>query len=352
MNENIKHNNFDLLRLFAAFQVLIVHSFYHLYTEHNLQLPSGINTFLKFINFFPGVSIFFLISGFLIALSFDKNSNIVEYAKNRILRIYPALYVNIILSVLVLYYFGFVQFNCEFFSWLLAHTTIVQFYNPEMFRGFGVGVINGSLWTISVELSFYILLPFLMLLFTKNRFYLFFFLLASFMIWMYDLSSSKEFFFNKLLHSSILPYLFLFVIGIFFYKYLESLKKYFQDKFLLWFMIYIAFGIMIEYFSIEKNFLYYFFKWAIFSFLIFLFAFSYRNFSEKLLKRNDYTYGVYIYHMLIINIFVYLDLVGQSSYVISIIVLSLIFGIFSWHIIEKPFLGMKKRSIFHELHKK
>jgi peptidoglycan/LPS O-acetylase OafA/YrhL len=41
----------------------------------------------------------------------------------------------------------------------LAQLSIVQFYNPDFLRGYGVGVLNGSLWTISVELQFYVMLP-------------------------------------------------------------------------------------------------------------------------------------------------------------------------------------------------
>lgn len=39
--------------------------------------------------------------------------------------------------------------------------SFVQFYNPDWLRGFGTGVLNGSLWSIPVELQYYVLLPFL-----------------------------------------------------------------------------------------------------------------------------------------------------------------------------------------------
>ncbi len=34
------------------------------------------------------------------------------------------------------------------------------------------------------------------------------------------------------------------------------------------------------------------------------FAFSYRDISDKILRKQDISYGIYIYHMLIINIFI------------------------------------------------
>ncbi len=291
---------------------------------------------------------FFLISGFLIAMSYEKNKNIANYAKNRILRIFPALYVNIFIGVLILYIFGYIEFNTQFFTWLFAQATIIQFYNAEMFREFGVGVINGSLWTISVELTFYILLPFLFFFLERKKFLLILIFLLSFVVFNYDLNSNKEIFYNKFLHIFIAPYLFIFIIGIYFYKYFEILKKYLVDKILLWFFVFIVYNLIVKYFEInESNYLISTIKWLIFSFFIFSFVFSFRNLSYKIFKGNDYTYGIYIYHMLIINVMVYLNYVAQIKYIIITIVLSIFSGILSWHIIEKPFLKLKKNSLFN-----
>lgn len=41
--------------------------------------------------------------------------------------------------------------------------SVVQFYNPDLLRGYGVGVLNGSVWTIPVELQYYAVLPLLYL---------------------------------------------------------------------------------------------------------------------------------------------------------------------------------------------
>jgi hypothetical protein len=44
--------------------------------------------------------------------------------------------------------------------WLAAQLTIGQFYNPVFLRGYGLGVLNGSLWTIPLE-QFCVLVPLL-----------------------------------------------------------------------------------------------------------------------------------------------------------------------------------------------
>ena len=150
-------NNFDLIRLFAAAQVVIVHGVDHLGVR-------GVDRFIDLISYFPGVPIFFTISGFLISKSWERSPDYKSYFRNRLLRIYPALWVCLFFTITIFITSG-VRFDFgEFAAWLAAQLTFFQFYNPEFLRTFGVGVMNGSLWTIPVELQFYFLLPFLYLL--------------------------------------------------------------------------------------------------------------------------------------------------------------------------------------------
>ena len=145
-------NNLDLIRLLAAFQVVFWHSVEHL----------NINSALKsWIGIFPGVPIFFVISGFLIVSSYQKSPSCFEYIRNRFLRIYPGLWLCFLITLLIVMVFGFfTAANLkQIILWSLCQLSFFQFYNPEFLRGFGVGVINGSLWTITVELQFYVIAP-------------------------------------------------------------------------------------------------------------------------------------------------------------------------------------------------
>ena len=210
-------NNFNLLRVFAAIQVFFVHSWAHLY-DH-----SGSYISISPLYFLPAVPIFFLVSGYLIPMSYEASSSLAAYFKNRALRILPALYVCFLISLLVAIYFGALNSTGirDILIWSLAQLTFLQFYNPDFLRNFGVGVLNGSLWTISVELCFCLVLPFIVLMIRKSSritfivlFSLSILFLAYFYYFIVPFHYSDLTVVNKLFYVSILPYLFYFTFGI------------------------------------------------------------------------------------------------------------------------------------------
>jgi peptidoglycan/LPS O-acetylase OafA/YrhL len=89
-------NNFDLLRLLAAGCVLLGHSF-DLLVRHQ--------PFFKLENVSwgaIGVLVFFCVSGFLVARSWDTGPRVLAFAIKRALRLLPALAVALLLTAFVL----------------------------------------------------------------------------------------------------------------------------------------------------------------------------------------------------------------------------------------------------------
>ncbi len=87
-------NNFDLIRLLAALQVVIHHA------SGSLK-PTGVlaHSVAAALDRFPGVPIFFITSRFLISKSYENSHSLREYCRNRCLRIYPALWACLVVTV-------------------------------------------------------------------------------------------------------------------------------------------------------------------------------------------------------------------------------------------------------------
>jgi len=343
-------NNFNLIRLLAALEVILYHGLHHLNFEYETW-----KLFYEFLKFFPGVPIFFFISGFLISKSFEGSSTLSKYAKKRLLRIYPALIVCIFISLFSVYlvgYFDGIDLGIfDLIKWVVAQATFLQFYNPEFMRGYGVGVLNGSLWTISVELQFYLLTPILYAFFKivdrKNINTLLIILIIIFMsinmIYNRYEGVYGELLIVKLFQVSFLPWFYMFLVGVFFQRNFIFIYKKLSGKLIYISILYFIFiYIFMYYFDFSYNNRLnpiYFILVAIFTFT---FAYSYCNLSDKILGNNDISYGVYIYHMPVINLVLYLGFSLGLFTLFSVVITTIIVAFFSWTMVEKKALKLKK----------
>lgn len=340
-------NNFDLIRFLAAVQVLYMHSMEH------LKIDGIVAVFYDtFLQYFPGVPIFFTVSGFLIFRSFDLNNNLKKYIINRTLRLFPALCVCIFFTALLLIFFSSQQLlsNTKFYLWVLGQISIFQFYTPDILRFWGVGTPNGSLWTISVEIQFYILVPIVFIIFKKLKSNIFLFILIFFSILLnIIMATTTESIPHKLFFVSVVPYLFNFLSGAFFYVYWEELKRVVENKFLMFISIYMIyfsiFGVILNYelYSYKIHNIFQIITPILLSVTVLSFAFSFNNLSEKILKNNDISYGIYIYHMLIVNTLIATGYQYKSILLFFTLGLTLIVATLSWKTIEKPSLRMKNK---------
>jgi peptidoglycan/LPS O-acetylase OafA/YrhL len=148
-----RRNNFDVLRLGAALLVLVSHSW--ALTGH--AEPAFAGDSLGGI----GVGIFFAISGFLIARSWDLDPRVHAYVVKRFLRLWPALIVVVIISAYVI---GPLATTLPFDSYLsdstrdyVASNAILEtrYELPGVFTDHANSAMNGSLWTLPVEVKAY-----------------------------------------------------------------------------------------------------------------------------------------------------------------------------------------------------
>ena len=76
-------NNFDLLRFVFAAMVFLVHT-------HVLSGQPALAPLSTYFSSDVGVKAFFVVSGFLVLMSYERSATVGEYAGKRVRRIYPA----------------------------------------------------------------------------------------------------------------------------------------------------------------------------------------------------------------------------------------------------------------------
>jgi peptidoglycan/LPS O-acetylase OafA/YrhL len=350
---NSNQNNFHLVRLLAAMQVVITHSILHL----GLELSPTSKWLFNLFSFFPGVPVFFVVSGYLVSGSFERSKTTLSYAAKRFLRIYPALWVAFIVSLLVIWHFGLLSngraSSVEFVKWCSAQTTIAQFYNPPFLRVFGVGVLNGSLWTIPIELSFYLVLPALYKMLirgndsrTSNRSLLVCTLLLAALPLTLESVCDRQAFTYKILRTSPLPYLYLFLLGVLLQREASFLRRFLADRFAYWAIGYA--GVSCATLLIfGENAITYGALASPLKILLGLVAislsFSHVQLSDYLVGKHDISYGVYLYHMIILNALLELGRTGLMSVILTVS-MSLVAGWISWRMIELPCLRIKSKN--------
>lgn len=157
-----RDNNFNLIRLAAAWAVLLTHSF-ALVTGSDQAEPLRLSLGITLGSM--AVDIFFLTSGFLVTASLLARRSVGDFIWSRVLRIYPALFVVVGLMVFVLG-LGFTTLPASEFlmsaatqKFALKNATLatgVSYSLPGVFENLPwKRAVNGSLWTMPTEVRMY-----------------------------------------------------------------------------------------------------------------------------------------------------------------------------------------------------
>lgn len=151
-------NNFDFVRVVAALCVLVSHQF----ALNGLREPE-----LLHIHSLGGIGVlvFFSISGYLVAQSWAADPHPLRFAARRLLRIWPGLALAVVLCAVVLgplvSSLGLVDyFRHPFLSDYFRNLRFdLRDELPLRFEGNALPTaVNGSLWTIPMELKCYAVL--------------------------------------------------------------------------------------------------------------------------------------------------------------------------------------------------
>ena len=156
MNELKKRSiGIDIIKAISLISVII----YHIYEYKGTYI---------------GVVLFFVISGYLITeVLYERDDSYFKFIKRRYTKIFPPLIAVLTLSCLAFYYFyGFINLKLIFnsLSSLFGLSNIYQIYS-----GMSYFERSGDLfpllhtWSLSIEIQFYVIFPFLIYLFKKLK---------------------------------------------------------------------------------------------------------------------------------------------------------------------------------------
>ncbi|MEZ5502294.1 MAG: acyltransferase [Halioglobus sp.] len=335
-------NNINTLRFIGAFLVLFGHSFELCYgpgggvdpisallmgvTAYHAKLP-GI-----------GVALFFVLSGYLVTRSFEHRHSLLAYVEARVLRIFPALWVTLLLTVLVLgplvttldmaAYFThqgtwkYLLHNAKLFPDIAFNLPGVFVENPWS------GGVNGSLWTLPVEVRMYILVALFGVLGFLQRSDVFN-LAALLVIAWYLLAPDHFVLLHNIKDMRLGVY---FLLGALLYMNREKIVYHWAGVLGLGVLLYFCHR------TVAYNLV--FATW--FAYVVLYISFHRRIRLPDLGKHGDFSYGLYLYAFPMTQLNILLLGPGNPWLVAAAtLVSSLALAVGSWFIVEKPFMRLK-----------
>jgi peptidoglycan/LPS O-acetylase OafA/YrhL len=342
----IDQNNLDFCRFWLAVMVIFSHS-YQISQGNEDAEPMGLLTNGQLRSGPFAVCCFFAISGFLITHSWIRSKSSADFLMKRFLRIYPGFIAVTLLGVFLLAplvsdHFEFGSRKLLTLSWWLV--SLRQVPVPSVFPNNPLaGVLNGSLWSIPYEFKCYLAVMLIGSLgFFRQRTWMTFLLVGvvigsalypSFVSipWL-EQGPVEKIFGSVLAWCEVFPY---FIAGMAFYLFRDRIPS---STFLLVIAIVLfaaasAFppaGLVVFPFAI--------------TYALFWFAYHPQLPFKSWSRYGDFSYGTYLYAFPIQQL-ITMKMPGISPMTLFLIStpLSVIAGVFSWHLVEKHFLRLKNR---------
>lgn len=348
-----RKNNFALLHLIGAFLVLTGHFFImHNANPNSAYVPSLFGSQIHGI----GVEMLFIISGFLVCTSIvAKEKKLHRYYIEKFIRIFPPFIVCLIISILVGW---FVTTEKNQYYWIGSWQYLwknslmnIQYYIPGYFSNVPyANSVNGSIWTLPIEFSLYLILPLFVYPFkalksTNSKALMFglgglFTLLFFFFGIFFDLTGkySAVFWGTDWTRACRLAFFFFAgVISAFFINAKEDNKKYFN---IVVAVIFMFISTLFAPYQIPSNIARYLFL----PYLVISIAFA-KPILNDFFNKHDYAYGIYLYGFPVTQFAILISMNCGNDFTnngvallvyFSALVVIIICGMFSYYCVEKP----------------
>lgn len=335
-------NNFDFLRFLAASSVIFSHAYPLSWgsdsNEPLFMLTSGQMTIGR-----VAVAIFFVVSGFLITQSFDRSKSILAFTKARILRIFPGLFFVLLLSAFILGPLITSKPISEYFADPGTLGYLKNIYlHPMIYPLPGVfedtvykSAVNGSLWTLEFEFFCYIIVAILGLLRLLRKEVVLIFAVFVFLAPHLPFIVGR-YYYTSLLSLELIRY---FTVGMLMYSFRNYIPLH---KYIAWLSIVII--IISLAYPLHFKLIFTIFGSYLVMYLAFIPTEKIRNFA----KYGDFSYGIYIYAFPVqqlVSHYFGSEITPAKSMVFSFPI-TLFFAVFSWHLVEKNAMKLKKFKLF------
>jgi len=333
------HDNFFTpLRFIFAYMVLIGHAFVVIGGNSD----SEPHIFYQLTFSYMAVNLFFIASGFLVTGSMLYRKNIESFASARILRIFPALIVHVLL---IMFVFGLLTTSLSFIDYITDPDTLKQpfivltFIDTEMALP-GIlphnneHIASATLWTLRYEVLAYIgtFLAFSLGL-MKHRWMI----LAQFLIFAITIPLAYQFGIYEKLPATLqacLRFGLCYGLGAAIYAYRDKLKFHI-----------LAIPALILLTSLSHNTVLFEVIGAVTAaYMLFWAAYIILPSLNFLRKCDDVSYGLYIYHWAVLQgIYHVLPDIGTWALIALATPMAIGFSMMSWYYVEKPALAYKDR---------
>lgn len=337
-----KGNSFDFLRYFFAVSLIIVH-FCTLTNSNQFWLISGTTR----------VKAFFIMSGFLVFYSYIKREDLKDYIKKRIRRILPPYLLVILLCVLLGLFITNISIkdyltSKDTYKYILANLSFLNFIQPTLpgvFESNPIKAVNGSLWTMKVEVMFYVSVPLILYLLKKYKKIV---VITSVLLFAIAYDCCFTILYNEtnndlflLIRKQIGSQLMYFYSGTFILLYFDKFTKYLKYIFPISVLVYLY---------QDSNLVIHYLEPLAFATILIGLAYNlkYLNFLRKY---DNVSYGMYLYHYPIIQTIIYYKIPQYNIYYAFFLafILTISISILSWKYIEKPIIqkGYSKINKFN-----
>lgn len=340
---DFSRNNLDCLRLvFASIVVL-----FHLSV---LTLIPAFSVFARFLSADCAVKSFFVISGLLIYRSYTRSSSLASYLEKRVRRIYPAYFTIVVLAAIALYPLSTLPapqyFGAGFWKYLGANLLFLNFLAPALpgvFTSNYTPAVNGALWTLKIEVAFYLFVPVMHWLcrrFGTRKIMGAIFCLSC--LWKYGFAFLASIDRSRVIYTITGPHniyqkmevqfpsqLAYFSAGVLLLLYFDRLKLHFRAisciTACLFLLDHFFTGGVLDVFWISGM----------------VFVCGFWRYFGNFAKYGDFSYGVYIVHFPILQTLIALGLARLNPAIFLLVSLPLVglAGLIMWHLVEKRFLA-------------